>query len=130
LEAETAMTSSTARARARSIEERLGGSPGDLVAAEFFDPRETAERVLTGELTSELLEQVAIMSEFLPRARLGEHDCLFCRKPLNSMLALIGRLELPGRPGRAAFGVCEPCAGPNIQERLLDRLDAHKVAVN
>ncbi len=131
-----AMTFATARARAKhrhaSIEERLGGAPGDLVAAEFFDPRQTAAHIFAGHLTPEIADQVVMGAEFLPRARRGEADCLLCRKPLDGWPAMIGWVQLlAGGLARSIFGICLECARrPDVEARLLERLNASKVTIN
>ena len=92
------MTSRHARAqaKARSLEEKLGGATGDPVDLRLFRPQETIARMLTDGLTPALVEQVEMGAEFMPRIREGKHDCILCRKPLSGILALIGCLDLPG----------------------------------
>ena len=129
------MTSPTARPNAQhrrpSIEERLGGNPGDPVAIEFFDPRDTTCRVLDGHLTPEVAEQVDMCAEFLPRVHRGEHDCLLCRGRLVGWPAMIGRLARLVGSERAIFGICESCArSPDVEGLLCERLGAVKVTVN
>ena len=110
------MTSATAR---RIRESDLGGDPVDLRA---FSPRETAARILAGELTAGLVEQVEVGAEFLPRARAGLHRCLQCEGPFVGTPSLIGWLQTPA--GRALFGICQECDRPGIKQLLISRLGA------
>jgi hypothetical protein len=142
------MTCSTARANRRSQRNRrnqrdrrdrpiwrptetdLGGRPGDPVDIRTFSPAETAARILGGELTPELVEQVEMGSEFLQRANRGEHPCIFCRKPLTGLVARISWLETPRGTKRAVFGICEECNGPDVKQRLIERLRATEMAIH
>jgi hypothetical protein len=127
------MTSSTVRANRRiwsPSETDLGGRPGYPVDIHSFRPVETAARILGGELTPELVEQVEMGAEFMPRARRGEHPCIFCRKRFAGAVARIAWLETPGGTKRALFGVCEECDGPDVAEQLNKRLGAVRTTVN
>jgi hypothetical protein len=111
-------------------ETQSGGCEGYPVEIKIFDPRETAKRALDGCFTDEIREQIEVGSELLPAARRGEFDCLLCRKPFHSLPALAGWLETPGGTRRAAFGVCQSCDGPDVKERLLERLGAVKMGIH
>lgn len=124
------MTSTTARANRRIRETDLGGRPGDPVDLRCFSPTETAARVLAGELTPELVEQVEMGAEFLPRARRGENKCLECERRFSGLPALVAWLQTPGGTKRALFGVCEQCNGPDAKLRLIKRLGATEMALH
>jgi hypothetical protein len=96
----------------------LGGRPGYPVDIRAFNPVETAARILSGELTPELVEHVEMGSEFLPRARRGEHNCILCERRFTGMPGLIAWPETPGGTKRALFGICKECDGPNVEERI------------
>jgi hypothetical protein len=76
------------------------------------------------------VEQVEIGAEFMPRARRGEHRCILCRKLFVGPPARIGWLETRGGSRRTLFGACADCDGPDIDERLRERLGAVKMTVN
>jgi hypothetical protein len=127
------MASTTARANRRiwrPTETDLGGRPGDPVDLHAFNPAETAARILAGELTPELVEQVEIGAEFLPRARRGEHKCIQCERRFTGTPTLIAWLQTPGGTKRALFGVCEECNGPDVKRRLIARLGGTEMTLH
>jgi hypothetical protein len=77
------MTVNAARANRPIRETDLGGRLGDPVDLHCFSPVETAARILAGELTPALVEQVEVGAAFLPRARKGLHKCVQCRGALT-----------------------------------------------
>lgn len=109
----------------------LGGQPGDPVDLHCFSPLETAKRILGGELTQALVEQVEVGAEFLPRARRGEHKCIQCARAFVGTPALVAWLQTPAGGKRAVFGVCAPCADdPNFKQRIFDRLHATETTIH
>ena len=123
----------TAHAKGRRhdpIETQLGGTPGFPVDVRIFNPLETVARIAAGRFTPEIVEQAEMGAEFLPAARRGEFDCVLCRKPFVGLPVLVGWLETPGAPRRAAFGVCQSCDRPDVKERLYERLGAVETAIN
>jgi hypothetical protein len=124
------MTSATARARAVPSATQLGGQPDYPVAVKFLSPLKVIADLIAGRFSRELMEMVEIGAECLPAARRGELDCILCRKPFVGLPVRIGWLETPGGSRRALFGACVDCDGPDIDERLCERLGATEMTVN
>jgi len=108
----------------------LGGSTGSPVDVHIFNPLQTMANLDAGLLTREIAEEVEMGAEFMPRARRGEHRCILCRRPFAGLPARIAWLETPGGTKRALFGVCQPCDGPDVEQRLLERLGAQEKVIN
>jgi hypothetical protein len=108
----------------------LGGSPGFPVDVHIFNPLETMAHLEAGVFSREVVEQVEMGAEFLPRARREEHACILCRRPFVGLPARIAWLETPGGTKRALFGVCKACDGPDVEQRLIERLGAREKVIN
>ena len=66
----------------------------------------------------------------MPGARRGEHCCILCRKLFAGPPVRMAWLDTPGGTKRALFGVCEACDGPDVEQRLIERLGAQEKVIN
>ena len=126
----TSARARTNRAIWRPTEPDLGGAPGDPVDLFAFSPTEVAARILGGELTAGLVEQVEVGAEFLPRARAGLHRCLQCEGPFAGTPSLIGWLQTPAGGKRALFGICQECDRPGIKQLLITRIGGTEITLH